>query len=554
MFTRAFILKQSKGRGINVNSVEGGAFFLRGLSSDTSTLSLTKCTLRNNTASFDGGAIQSIFVTISATDSVFADNFASGLDGGDGGAVNMVLTRQSRFKNCRFDGNRAIDDGGAIHAQNSSFALEGCHFFNNNATDDGGSIKIVSRSSSAVKDCRFESNSVGDDGGAIYTFDAALSFTSCQFIGNRANVDGGAIHFSHDSNAAMEECLFESNYAQDDGGAISSRDTVFMKKCGFIRNAAGDVGGAILTRSTATLNAFECQFEENEALGGGAVWNPGPADFTDCQFEANTAISGAAIFSGYTNASETIISGSSTVFRCNVASYLGGAILHRAGKLSISEVGIIGNTAGSQGGGLWLGKETTSFIDNASFEQNSVLGDFGPFFPNQANGGGAITMAQFARSGGSGGTSTLTVNNTIFQGNSANTNGANSDDLFDYNSFFNTSFTNVFECGAEFQNCFCDADPTQESNITTNNLPTTCSGDGAGPMCSGCVSSIEPVLCSAPALAFSNNRASSRTRIDIPIGMDIWDMFEKADDDDDDDNDRQETERYEEKMKGLIMN
>lgn len=428
--------KQNKGReGPDQNDLWGGAFFLRGVSPDVSTLTLTNCTLRNNTAIDDSGAIENGGARVVATDSVFVDNFADGL-----GGVIYSFFGSSSFQNCRFDGNKANSDGGVF------------------ATFDNLSIDTS----------HFDRNVADFDGGVIYSNDGLVRIVNSQFSENMAlDGSGGAIYSASDANITVVDSLFGGNTALDFGGAI---------------------------------------------------YKSGIGKFENCRFDGNSAEFGGAIYSRR----ETVISRSTTHFQCNTASFLGGAMYHFDGNLGVSDADFIGNSARGLGGGIYLGEDANSDMVRCRFEQNTVLGDITTPTPYQEFGGGAIAFAQLFASGA---ISTHTLDNTVFQNNtSAN---SPSDDIFDYDSAYNTSATNTGLCGAGYGNCFCDANPLLAPSISTNVFPTTCSGAGVGPACPKCASPTAQVMCPVTTRAAAVSTRSGSNRASAMNMMEMMDKMEK---------------------------
>lgn len=284
------------------------------------------------------------------------------------------------------------------------------------------------------------------------------------------------------------------------------------------------------------------------------MWTDGFVSFKNCQFNGNSARdAGGAILS----IAEIEIS-QSTLFQCNTAA-VGGALFLQDGSLTMSNAKISANTAigdggyflSGYGGGIFLSEGTESDIENSRFYQNSALGDdstlaptdeptsaptsfptdppsgtttgnptysptgrptfqptfsFPTFQPTPEpdpllGGGGAIAFSPFN-------IANLNLNRTVFQNNTSLI--TSSDDLHENGD--------TVECGAGYGNCFCNADPSPlvAPNITTNDAPTTCAGDGVGPTCTGCASSPAPIVCPPKVLS-----VTTRTGGNNPTGMDI---------------------------------
>ena len=233
------------------------------------------------------------------------------------------------------------------------------------------------------------------------------------------------------------------------GATIIATDTIFSD------NNSGGLGGAITSDGFASF--VGCDFIGNTATIGssGAIFITGVGAFFDkCKFignAANTAAGGAI----YASAETTV---KSTLFKWNSA-WVGGAVVHFLnGKLSMDDVEFSANTAAA-GGGLGL-LASVSDLNNCRFHQNTAWSNGGS--------GGAIVFADDARWPNN----TATLSDTVFQSNLA----VNSTSVDIYNSYPST-----VACSG---NCFCNAD--NSIDISTNDLPTTCAGDGEGSECPGC--------------------------------------------------------------------
>lgn len=264
------------------------------------------------------------------------------------------------------------------------------------------------------------------------------------------------------STLTLTNCLFRNNTASFDSGAIDNIGaTIIATDTIFTNNDAGDgSGGAVYTDGFATF--VGCDFIENAAGNfGGAITIYGfGADFDRCKFIGNTALFGGGAI--YSNVKTTMKS--STLFKCNSA-IIGGAILHLFGaQLSMDGVEVSANTASLVGGGIFLADV-----------EGSVTSDFNNcrFYQNTANeGGGAIYFDGLDQS--------QTLTDTVFQSNSAV--NSTSDDI--------SSFNSAVTCNG---NCFCDAN--NSNDISTNDFPTTCAGDGVGSTCPGCNPPAAPFVC-----------------------------------------------------------
>ena len=376
----------------------------------------------------------------------------------------------------RDDDTYNTDFGGAFLLRGaspdvSSLVLTDSILRNNFALSDSGAIDSIDATVTAT-DSIFENNESGGDGGVMWT-DSDSTFERCRFEGNYADFNGGALTFFGISRGTIIECEFHDNTSDNSGGAIYfSGNNMILEGCIFTTNSAEDEGGAIYTSANERTEIRGCSFKENEAFWGGSI---------------------------YTNFGYTEIVGAT--FECNEAYQVGGAIYSFNGEIELSESEFTSNTARG-GGALVFWFVTDIRISSCLFDGNE-----GANF-----GAGAIAYLAF-------GSSTFIASDNVFQNNKSLNPNQTSDDILD---FLNAQ---DIQCGSDSGNCFCDADtnPSVGMNITTNDLPTTCSGAGRGLDCPGCHETV-PVSCSS---AISRAGAMTRSGINDFVGVEVFSSLMK---------------------------
>lgn len=199
--------------------------------------------------------------------------------GGNGGAVWMVGA-SATFLECAFE-NCSAGFGGVFFLGHSSWPyIEYCTFDGNTAVDYGGAIYTYA-ARPYIYECEFTNNSAGISGGAISckTWTVASIFNN-RFIGNSAN-DGGSIYvgtsFTGDDDDKETTQIgfnwFEGNTAQR-GGALflHSFSWVNVMWSTLVRNSASQ-GGAVFCQTDAqgSLQLQNCSLIYNHATTGGGV-------------------------------------------------------------------------------------------------------------------------------------------------------------------------------------------------------------------------------------------------------------------------------------------
>ncbi len=245
-----------------------------------------------------------------------------------------------------------------------------------NLEASGAALSAGLRARTYVQNSIFENNhALGNSevGGALYSRGgqgALTVVTDSQFRNNRGNI-GGAIN-NLLTDLYVVDSTFESNRAEGDiayGGAI------------YTDGGASD-GGANLGQNNGVVSICQSRFEDNEARGQG----------------------GAAFLFVYGNQQQNQtdrIEVRSSLFRNNRITGtgsdgfdgLGGGLRSGNGTTLIEDSSFIGNRAGQQGGGLWLGENANypTTIRNVTFYENRAQ--------RETNGNGGLAGAAFLGNG-----------------------------------------------------------------------------------------------------------------------------------------------------------
>jgi hypothetical protein len=240
------------------------------------------------------------------------------------------------------------------------FTLQHVTLTDGHSNESGGAVWNDFNGSFTAVNVRFQNNSAaatGPDvgGGAVYSLgQSEVVFVNCQFINNTSS-NGGALG-GIGTSYAIYNGLFESNQATGSGGGTDAGPT-----------GQGGIGGAIyidgvhLNGVNSHLRICGSQFRRNQsnAHGGG-------------------------IFTFFYEGTGSTSHIDQSVFEENAeAAASGGGMYHQNGALSVVNSTIIKNSAGSQGGGIWIHSSNASFL-NCTFEGNYVTGEWGL--------GGALTV------------------------------------------------------------------------------------------------------------------------------------------------------------------
>ena len=387
----------------NTADANGGALYTR-----KTELTVENASFINNETNGQGGAIGSYGKALTVKECQFNDNSALGSGGAIYNGNYSVLTAQSSTGDS-FESNTSGDKGGAICVGTGEINIIGYTFANNSA-EYGGAIRFNTEEiKAAIADSVFKNNTASIEGGAINswsTYEGGWKIADSTFEGNSADVNGGAI-YTRKTELTIENTSFTNNETNGQGGAIGSYGKELVAKdCQFYSNSAVGNGGAIYNGNYSVLTAKSSKgatFESNtsEDKGGAICIGTGELNLTGYTFTNNSAVHGGAIRFNTEEIKATI---ANSVFKSNTASAEGGAI----NSYSTYEDGwkvtgstFEGNTAAVHGGAIYT-RNAKASVENSTFNSNETEGQ-----------GGAIISYGKA----------LDIINSGFKGNSSGGNG-----------------------------------------------------------------------------------------------------------------------------------
>ncbi len=346
-----------------------------------------------NTALNSGGVVTfncgSAPVTITfSTEKVIATNTT--IDGGNlisfSGAAMQRLFNLAAYipftvKNLSFINGKTVDQGAAINSPfENNLTITHCIFKNNNATklgEYGGGAVYSGAGTLTVSNSVFSANKASI-GGAIRVLNSNLVVSNSTFTGNQANNlgSGGAIYIDgakkDNGFITISNSTFKTNFAANYGGAIFN--SLYNNNKAIIKNSVfsgNKVGGASTGQGAAIWSTGD------SALGGGWVSNSNKTTLTisNTTVANNSAGSQAGgIWLGrHPAGTGATISNSTVSGNIAASSGGGGIVLGDVGKLTITNSTIAGNSANGAtnlGGGLWISNSGTAVISNTTIANN----------------------------------------------------------------------------------------------------------------------------------------------------------------------------------------
>jgi predicted outer membrane repeat protein len=388
----------------------------------------------------------------------------TGNEAENGGAICNEWGSSPAITNTTFAANDGYD-GGAIYTYASAPTLTGCAFTDNTASY-GGAVYIQSDSTTTITDCDFEGNTASSNGGAVYVSGASPALTGCAFTGNTAN-NGGAVYVSNGYNdntaPTLTDCVFTENTARIGAGVYNSNSDspapTILDGCTFESNDAQDdgQGGGFFGGYRSNQSLTDCAFTGNTATQGGGVYlaDLSATELTGCTFDENLAYFGGGVYSYntvYPNNTNPAAKENLTdcAFTANVAYTDGGAMYNNQSSANVTDTSFSQNAASRSGGAVYNYSECEPVFTGCTFSQNAAYGGSSSVY-----GGGAIhsdfltnlTVAGCTFASNSavyGGAiheynAVMTITSSVFTGNTASFGGA-------LGTVWGTSTTTVTNC------------------------------------------------------------------------------------------------------------
>ncbi len=170
--------------------------------------------------------------------------------------------------------------GGAVYCANSAPVILSCAFTNNSGSY-GGAIYAGISAIMEIVYCDFSGNEADYYGGAVYTYGAKVSIAKCVFTDNESGISGGAVCCKTGTLVYLADCDFFDNTAPDGGavyigtfdeGGTEPEEQSKVYWCNFTGNTA-ERGGGLFINGFTWVSASACVFDYNTALQhGGAIY------------------------------------------------------------------------------------------------------------------------------------------------------------------------------------------------------------------------------------------------------------------------------------------
>ena len=303
------------------------------------TLTISNCTITNNTALDYGGGIASSG-TLTIIDSLISYNTTTGTDDYYSGGGGIASSGTVTIINSEISNNAALNGSGILSS---------------------GTVSITE---SVITENK--SNFEYTTGGGIAS-SGTLTIAKSVISYNEANY-GGGIYNEYDSSATISNCEIIGNVGKEVGGGIMNIGSLAITDSGISGNVAFYSGGGIFSSSGA-LSIINSSVEGNSAMSGGGICSYGPLTVMYSAISDNSSeVQGGGIFiSSYSDLSQII--------NCTVSdnsSDEGAGVFIDEGSVTVMNSAFTGNAAVSDGGGIYCLSGNSLDMSNTLFAGNSA--------------------------------------------------------------------------------------------------------------------------------------------------------------------------------------
>ncbi len=331
---------------------------------------LSYCSIINNKAWMSGGGMEARNSKFIMT---WCDIILNTAKGNGGGLLLQLVTANLTY--CKINQNEARKQAGGVgvyipvstfNLNLYRFVMSWCDVTFNTAVLNGGGLWLSDQE--VISGTLYNTDGVGVVNVAKY---APVSITGCNITFNKAvNQSGGGLYLRNIA-TNMSFCTIAHNEALYGGGVTVwlSPDFV-MEKCNIIYNVAMLDGGG-LSLNYVTIRILDSNIANNQAwqIGGGVnVWKS-KFVMIGCNIISNKALENGGGLS-LNNGTMAHISHSRVVN--NEAMEYGGGINMLGQKFEMILCDIISNRAKQSGGGLWLYNITKVYLSHSWIDQNDA--------------------------------------------------------------------------------------------------------------------------------------------------------------------------------------
>ena len=357
--------KSAKGGGIMMNgatlNIYGGSIIGNSLG-QKGTGGAAICT---STASETKNGVKTTFYS---TINMYGGTIANH-EGNYGGAMLLQSKTVMNMYGGTIRDNYAPKEGGAVCLYSQSqFHMSGGTMTGNKTDSRGGCVKFNAGTTGSFTGGTATGNYAGEYGGVFnaHGIDCKVVVKDVKMYGNECRNYGGAIAMTWNAVLDMDNCEFYENTAGEGGAMyLAHKTTCYLDDVKVYKNFSKDAGGAFYLDVGNNINFTNVKILDNEATkNGGAIYTRANVHLKDCLISGNVSGKdggGIATSGAWTYGNDP----------ANTNGYIG-----RGQGMIIENTVIDGNTCVGRGGGAFMAKKNWNTIIDSTFT-NNVSGEMG---------------------------------------------------------------------------------------------------------------------------------------------------------------------------------
>lgn len=254
----------------------------------------------------DGSSVLSVikvkYLTAASAIEGFTIRNGSGTEG-YGGGIYCEYHASLSITNCTITENTASNGGGIACRNYCDATIENC-LITGNSGGNGGGLRLLD-CSPTISQCSITGNSASLGGGIIFSFLAYPTITDCTISDNTATDKGGGVYYENASGGLIGDCTISNNHVTNPltyttyGGGIYARNSwagVYVRRCMISHNSADNGGGiasevdeSIVTNCTIYGNNASGTVDPPYSGGGGIFVSIASPEFANCTIVDNEA-------------------------------------------------------------------------------------------------------------------------------------------------------------------------------------------------------------------------------------------------------------------------
>ena len=289
--------------------------------------------------------------------------------GNYGGAMLLQSKTVMNMSGGTIRDNYAPKEGGAVCLYSQSqFHMQGGTMTGNKADSRGGCVKFNAGTSGSFTGGTLTGNYAGEYGAVLnaHGIDTKVVIKNMKIYGNECRNYGGGIAITWNAILDMDDCEFYENKAGEGGAMyLAHKTTCHLDNVKVYNNFSKDAGGAFYLDVGNNIVMTNVEIINNEATNnGGGVYTRANVRFVNCLIDGN--VSGKDGGGIATSAAWTYGNNPE-----NTAGYIG-----RGQGMIIENTVISNNTCVGRGGAVFMAKKNWNTVINSTFTGN-VCGESG---------------------------------------------------------------------------------------------------------------------------------------------------------------------------------